>query len=378
MENWSSLVWAMIWTILVLTPLMLSVLSPFLVRKLAEAELFVATVNEGQARAVIFNQKFDRFIMSYSGYCFQGELVKEIRKDQEEYWEVVKDTRIRKKTVLSKLFEGIHFIGIPPFAQIQRYRMTWIEWGYPKKSDGTVEIEKAPIPHDETISHILVQSDIYFVRVLSAETKEGVPFDVGCLLTIRITNPYKAQYRVQHWLELVTNQTEGSTRIFIGVKEAVELFTTKDENGAETPGPKAKLSPTCSEELEGFLKTNLDKYKHEYGVTVEKIQIQSIEPAGPESEKYRDLLTKKYEAQQEAQRVRISADADAYRIRAIAEAERMAVQNVIGAVAQIPGGDDIFHSQKVGGLKNLQTYVEGRRRRKGDAVVAIPTNTNKE
>jgi regulator of protease activity HflC (stomatin/prohibitin superfamily) len=368
---------SMLVTFVILLPVMFAVLSPFIVRKLAEMETFFATCKEGQARGITWNKKFSRFIMSYAGQCFAGELNKNLREDETDYWEVVPDTRpTHKKSFFKKLFRGIYWIGIPPFAEIPGYRMTWIEWGYPKKTDGTVSINKAPISHEETISHILVQSDVYFVRIPSAETSGGVPFDVSFLLTINITNPYKASYRIQHWLEAVTNQTEGTTRVFIGTMEASELFTVKEDTDMKTVG-KFTLSPTSSVKLLKALKERFKEFKDEYGVFVELIQIQSVEPAGTDAEKFRRLLTMEYEARQNAKRVLIEADAEANKIRKVAEAQRDAAREVIGAVASIPGGAEIYHSQQVGSLPNLTTYVEGGKR-KGGPVISVPINIGKK
>lgn len=362
----------MLITFLVLVPIVLIFLFPFVVRKLAELEILWATCQEGQARPVTWNKKFSKFIMSYAGKCFAGELDPIISDEQEGYWEVVDDTRPDPKR---GLFEGLYWIGIPPFAEIQRYRMTWIEWGYPRIG-GSVAIDKAPIPHEEIISHILVQPDVYFVRVSSAETSEGAPYDVSFLLTITVTNPYKARYRVQHWLEAVTNQTEGTTRVFIGTKKAAELFTI--EEGADEKGMgKFTLSSTSSEKLLEALGERLEAFREKYGVSVNPIQIQSVEPGGPEAKKYRDLLTMEYEANKKADRVRIEAAAEADRIRMIAEAQEEAVRKVLGAVAAIPGGSDIYHSQQVGGLENLSVYTEGDRRNKGP-VIAVPSDIGKK
>lgn len=369
--------WAMLVTFVILILPTTIVLSPFIVKKLAELEKFWATCQEGQARPVTWNKQFSKFIMSYAGFCFEGELAEpKFRRNEAEYWEVVKDTRPQKKKSIKKLFDGIYKIGLPPFAEIQRYKMTWIEWGYPKKADGTVSIEKTPIPHEEIISHILVQDDVYFVRILSAETSEGVPFDISFLLTIKITNPYKAMYRVQHWLEAVTNQTEGTTRVFIGTKKASELFTLEENADTKAIG-KGGLSPTSSEKLLDALKERLADFKKEYGVSVHPIQIQAVEPGGSDAKKYRELLTRKYEAEKEAERTRIVADAEAYKIKKIAEAQKEAATEVFGAVAAIPGGQgpDMYHSQQVGGLQGLKVYTEGDRKNKGNnPVTAISTD----
>lgn len=365
---------AMLVTLVVLALPTLIVLSPFIVRKLAELEKFWATCQEGGARPVTRNKKFSKFIMSYAGKCFAGEIKgSPLKKNQPEYWEVVDDTRPHEK---ENFWSGLYWIGIPPFAEIQRYKMTWIEWGFPKKEDGTVSTEKAPIPHEETISQVLVQSDVYFVRVASAETSEAIPVDVSFLLTINITNPYKALYRVQHWLEAVSNQTEGTTRVFIGTKKASELFTL--EEGVDKKSvSKVTLSPTSSERLLEALKERFAEFKNEYGVFVELIQIQSVEPAGTDAKKYRALLTMVYEAEQNAKKVAIEAAAEAGKIVTIAKAKATAATEVIGAVSAIPDGAEIFHSQQVGGLPKLTTYVEGRGKKGGKKgpVISVPIDS---
>ncbi len=372
--------WSMILTVVILFLPLVLVFSPFIVRKLAENELFWAICKEGQTRPVTWNKKFREFIMSYSGKCFAGKLNKSLATNNEDYWEVVDDPRKQsEKTGLGKIFEGLYWIGLPPFAEIMRYKMTWIEWGHPKKKDGSVSSHKEPIPREETISHALVQSDVYFVKVPSVETAEGIPVDVSILLTAWINNPYKALFRVQHWLEAVTNQTEGTSRVFIGTLQIKELFTlTKDEQkkGVD-PANIASLSATSSKALEEALKDRLADFKTKFGVTVDDVQIQSIEPTGDAAAKYRELLTKEYEATQEAAMVRIKASADADKIRTVAQANKEAVELVLGAVTSLPGGLEAFHSQNVGNLPNLQTYVEGNRGGEPKTVIAIPTQNKK-
>jgi len=373
--DWQLTMFVMLITFIALAVPVFAILSPLIVRKLAELELFFAVVAEGQARPVIWNKQFSKFIMNYSGYCFAGQLDRTLRENNEEYWEVVRDQRLTRPHRIWKFFRGLYYIGFIYFAEIQRYKMTWIEWGYPKRPDGILATTKAPISHEEIISHVLVQSDVYFVKVLSAETSEGIPVDVGFLLTISITNPYKALYRVQHWLEAVANQSEGTTRVYIGAKEIRQLFAPPPTApGTIIPvGAVGALSETSSSELAQSLQDRLKNFNVEFGVHVELVQIQSMEPAGDAAAKYRELLTKKYEAEREAEMVRIAADAEAYKIGKIAEAQQQAAEMVLGAVSRIPGGPDIFHSQQVGGLPNLRTYVEGDRKGKGP-IIAIPAD----
>jgi hypothetical protein len=381
--------WAFVYTLAIGSIPVAIYLLPFFVRWLAEGEdpetgqrkreIFFAMAKEGQARAVEWNRRFRILIMSFAGHCFAGKLNATLNPRQAEYWEVVVDPRRpRTYNFLQKMlnipaYDGIHFIGPPYIADIPKYRMAWIEWGHPHLPGGGVTANKTPIPHEELISHILLQQDVYYVKVPAAETKEGVPVDVNMLFTIVITNPYKARYRVQNWLEAVTNQAEAEVRSFVASEAVLQMLTV---TAGDQPGVTAAvtIADESRKELEAMLKGRLEKFKEEYGVDVRLTQIQSVELAGPDAGKYRALVTAGFEALKKKEVKIIETDATAYEIERLAAARKKEAEEVFQTISKIEGGVEMFHSQQVGGLQNLRTYFEGDPKRPRPAA-AVPTES---
>lgn len=383
METFMQVVWGLVITLaLGVVPIVILVL-PIFLRWLAEEnkqtgkkEVLFATVQEGQARPIEWNRRFHGFIMSYAGYCFAGELPDSgLDRNQAEYWEVVPDDRPpRRYSLLAKMFNlpaysGLHFMGPPFIAQIPRSRFTWVEWDFIRQN-GSPTTEKGPIPHEELIGHILVQGDVYYIQVFAAETREGVPVDVKCLFTININNPYKAGYRVQDWLEIVTNQAEADIRTFVGTEKVLDMLTVTAGNQEGVVA--VTISDRSRAELESILATGMARYRRDYGVNVSLPQIQSVEPAGPNADRYRALITQQFESEMGALATRTAADAKAYEIRAIAAAEKDAAVEVLGTVSELKGGAKLFRAQQIGRLQQLRVLVEGGGNRPG---VTIPTDS---
>lgn len=140
------------------------------------------------------------------------------------------------------------------------------------------------VSKEETIDFILVQDDVYYAFVDEAETKGMVPVNVSLLLTLRVVNPYKALYRVQHWLEATQNRIKPAFRSFVALKEFEEL--TKQREAVE-------------EELNSFLRgTKVDEFiSDNYGVELVAVEIVRIDPAGEWAAKFAEAATKKWLAE---------------------------------------------------------------------------------
>lgn len=322
-----------------------------------DRDIFFKRVEEGRARAVMLNGQFSKMIMTYKGFKF-GRVKNP--GDPASYWDIVLDEEhswVRHIPIFGGLIGGLKWIGIWPFAEIHRYTFDWVSWDLPKTGSGSSSAritasEKTSIPHTERLSHILVQKDVYYMRVGEAETRlnpngpvsdtptggqkprfePGIPVDLELLLTISIVNPYKALFRTQHWLELVTNQLEAFVREFIGRRQFEELF-------ADTEASSNKLT--------AFLKKETDRIMKEFGVHIELIQIQSVQPAGDLAGKYRALSTLAYEAQQKATARETEAGA-----------EKTFLQKTLGAAAKNPATLEAYKWQQIG-ESNLTTYMEG-------------------
>jgi len=330
-------------------------------------EILVATVEEGRARIIEHNQKFRRCILSYANREFLGKTPKGTAKglhwNDPDFWEVVPlnspPTKYPKwKKLLNRSsYDGIHWMGLPRIARIPRYRMTWIQWGQEVHPDGSATQEKKAIPRNEIISHVLLQPDVYFVRIKSAESKDGVRMDVDVLLTAHINNPYKARYWVEDWLEAITNQTEARGRDYVTDKETLQMITLAFDEAKTTIS--AGVSASTKKDFESFIKKSLTRYRKEYGVTVSMVQIHSVEIAGEDTAKVREKLILPFLASMDAKKVEIDARAEANRIKTVAEAQKQAIQEVLGTASRISGGLELFKWQQIGELKQLTTLFAG-------------------
>lgn len=314
--------------------------------------ILFATVQEGRARPVEWNQRFHHFIMNKQGHTFKGRLPNSnLDICKTEYWEVVPDTRqprkynLFEKWLLVPSYQGLYYIGIPGTAKIPRNRFGWIEFNYAKQPDGTISNKKAPIPHEEMISHILVQPDVYFVSIDAAETKEGVPVTVNLLLTMEVVNTYKARYGVQNWLEAVTNQAEANVRRYVGSQEVLQMLTV-DVADATTSVPIG-MTQEAREQIEGILKNEMRHIEQEYGVAIRIAQVQSVEIVGPDAAQYREAVTTEFTARAAAKKLGIQTEAEAKRITDLGVAEAGKFNAIIAAIATSPIGPQVLAWLKI-------------------------------
>ena len=247
---------------------------------LAEHNIFVTVVKEGTAKAILRWKRFHRLAMSYRGNDFNAD------------WNVVaaEEPQQRSQSRLFGWTSGLRWVGIPFVNSVHSYRFKWTSY----------EDEKI-VSKEETIDFILVQDDVYYAFVDEAETKGMVPVNVSLLLTLRVVNPYKALYRVQHWLEATQNRIKPAFRSFVALKEFEEL--TKQREAVE-------------EELNSFLRgTKVDEFiSDNYGVELVAVEIVRIDPAGEWAAKFAEAATKKWLAEKDKDQIEVLADAEVQRL----------------------------------------------------------------
>lgn len=387
------------------------VIFAFVSHALAQVNKFMTSISEGQTKAVMVNKRFRCFLMSYANHRYRGNsdiLPEELDSKNRKWvysrtkptdmtgWEETRQYQVqtegnrvgelrklkvyrRKETdaevlerinphpwdivegeeppsPLSEIFlvgswlSNIHWIGIYPFAKIDTRKQRWVSWDYPHGKDSSSGSEKKPIPHNEEVDYLILKEDVYWSRVGSAETYEGIPVDIYLLITARVCNPYKAWFIIENWIEATTNQIEADTRELAGKLKFNEFF---------------RGDAATSEMLNDFALQELKRFRSEYGVEVTLVQIQSVEPSGDFKEKYRDLSTKEYEARRLAEARRISA-----------EAEETYIRKTTGTEAEIEKG--LREALGEEGYRNLRlsrltgTLVESG----SNALVSVSANNN--
>ena len=198
----------------------LIILSPYFVALffylLGKMNILFTLVEEGQAKAVLVSGQFRKMLMSYRGFRFRRNTESESPATDPlydpndptgTYWDIIQGEdwvhRVAGQIpLIGNLVGGLRWIGIPPLAQLHKYRFEWVTLDYPRSEDGKriISSEMVPTPYKEDeAERILVQLYTYFAQLKSAETKLkmkgpderdlGIPVDVDLLLHITIVNP---------------------------------------------------------------------------------------------------------------------------------------------------------------------------------------------
>jgi len=268
---------------------------PFAIRLLAEKNIIFTIVKEGTAVAIMGSgdSGFQRFI-----FCFRGKTL------DSTTWDVLDTTITSDDTWQQKLIKffglsGVRYLGIPGMQSIHRYKFRWNSL---LQSDQEGAQNAGGIyfkSHDEWLQYILLQDDVYYARVESAEDEEMVPLNLDITLRVRITNPYKALFVAQEWLEMTWAIVLPSLRRFISTKSWQELSGNLDQH---------------EKDYTTSIQGDLHWLKINYGVRVEKFHVIRVQPGGSRATMYEEAATKAFEATAEAKRIRILAEAERDRI----------------------------------------------------------------
>lgn len=269
-----------------------------LVYFLAKVNLFFTFVEEGMAKAIVKFGKFHRIIISYEGFRLKKD--HGLKKSGQINYDFL-------SWLSNKLgLDGLRWVGIPFIHSVHTYEFRWTS--YEQAEEGGKLVQRVVVKK-KRIDYILLQDDVYYAFIRAAETKDKVPVDVDILLTIRITNPYKALFRVQSWLEATENQLKPVLRSYIAKKSFSKLIERMD--GKTRSADDLLKWPV---ETSNGKNVSLDFYlDSRYGVRVKKIGFVRIDPI----EKHQEIALKKWEAEREAERIGVIANAEADRLQKV-------------------------------------------------------------
>lgn len=253
---------------------------------LAKNDIFFTFVEEGTAKAIMKFGGFDRIVIKYEN-C---ELDKE--------WDVklCKPGKGKKS-----IFGGLKWIGIPGIYSVYEYTFRWATVK-PQKEIGE-QIERITKP----LKHILVKDYVYLGEVKGAETKSLVPLDISFLVVIRVTNPYKALFRVHDWIDAVMSRIEAYFRQFVSGTEYEDLIAKKQQMGGEI---MIELEKT------GIL-GDKGKFLVDYGVKIKNIEMRDIDPAGENKKIIQEAATKRWVAEKDQEQIDTLANAEVNRVQKV-------------------------------------------------------------
>lgn len=320
---WSDFLFGLVLSSIVLIPIAIILI----VWALAQFDIFFTMVRENEAKAVITNGKFVKFLMASRSLAFKG------KTDGEwvDRWDVVEMTEIKteqeerkldKFSATRNMFGGLRWVGLWPFTQIYTYRFTWTSLEQlPGKEDEKTSLV-AKTTDNNAIDYIMLKKDIYGLLLGKVETSELLPVNIMVQIPARVINPYKALFVSERWLEQVENLIADRLRLFVGKKSFSELISRKGESE----------SIIDDEDLGGIL----GSIKDDFGIEITFIGIRKVDPASDKTEEFLKAAGAVFVADQNAK---------AAKIEGVGQKDR--VTTYYGAVSKIPGGTAMLTAEAI-------------------------------
>ncbi|HEY0010440.1 MAG TPA: SPFH domain-containing protein [Candidatus Paceibacterota bacterium] len=346
---------------------------PFFATWLAHEDTLFATVQESTVKMVMKGDSFSHLIMSFEGAHLNApksphfiptipawEVIEHDHDEDAKY-----DTRPKWMQDL-----GIFYVGIPYLRRVHEYRFVWneVELNETTHKEG-VRSRK------EMTNFAYVSSFPYIIVLDAAETKEGIPLDISYQLVVRISNPYKALFKTENWLETITGEVNRRARNYIGSRGYKQLLSEMDEQPEAEGGSDAnpdyfscaitdlntKIPGDINRVRSPFLVNLEEKYLNglvgNYGITIESANLQTIDIVGSYAEELVKASVREYTAEQNAKAVRIEADAQAHATLVRGRADANVIQ-LKGNAAATSLASRLFVLQKFGQMGALLAQLD--------------------
>jgi len=291
-------------------------LSQVVVYLCANLGIFWVIIKEGYAVAIMRNGVFHEMKMRYTGHHFatknyhEGDNLEAYDIEGEPNGDIVKSSALYLSRILFPI-QGIAWVGIPPFYKVHDYEFKWL--------DDRFE------PRKEEVSWILVKTYVYGLTLEEIELEGGMPYNIRLLITLRITNPAKALFRVHRWLDASLERIYGWARDEFSSLSSDDFFAPTS-NRSET-STNFHASERLQEALGRIIDSSRAQLTSAFGVSVDVLQINGVDPS---NEDLRGVIIQREVARQRALAVVEEAHGDAEAIRIVNEqAEKMSDKALI-------------------------------------------------
>lgn len=251
------------------------------VYKMADSTIFVFTIKEGEAVAVMIGEELYDIYMKLKGSYLDVEYNVVPEKDEDDPGARPKLKRKKPKSALDaiipRIFPGVYWLGLPGVKKIYQYSFAWT-----KVDEGTGESKS----RSELIKQIYVKTYQYLFLLEDAETSSMIPITIELLVQIRVVNPYKALFKNDHWLKIVNGEVLDRARTFISTfgdpEEIMELSQgdrIKNEDlKARLPRKDGKIMTSIGEILFDILKKEeiIKQLERRVGARILRIDVGGI------------------------------------------------------------------------------------------------------
>lgn len=152
--------------------------------------------------------------------------------------------------------------------------------------DGTFETRS-----DENTDFVLVAHYQYGLQFDAAEDSKKLPLSGKMTMTVMITNPYKALFKVKNWFDALVSRVLPRVRQYISEHTYDELINSPDVHlDVEVLKMLRAPDPGGGASIDSIL-------KEQYGITLVALETVNIDPPA----EYRNTTLKKWVAQQDAE-----------------------------------------------------------------------------
>jgi len=198
------------------------------------------------------------------------------------------------------------------------------------------------VPFFDTLIRVDMREKVMDVPPQAVITRDNVSVEVDAVLYMQITDPFRSLYEIRSYMLASTKLAQTSLRNIIGEMELDQTLTSRDV-------------------INDQLRTIMDEATDKWGVKVNRVEIQKIDPPRDiteamsrqmkaerekravilDAEGVRQAQIERAEgekraailgAEGQAEAVRKKADAEKYRQVAVAEGEAKAIVNVFNAI----------------------------------------------
>jgi len=324
--------------------------APFTAKWLSKTDTVFTQVREGTVKAIMRGGGLERLIIR--------SLDSHLNDPNEAWfdpgfpnWELLENIPGVNYDSRSEILKiaGVHYIGlIPAFTSVKRYQFRWNE---ARLNEHTHKLETWS--RDRETDFIYISDFPYRILLSEAECKDGIPLDIEYQLVIRITNPAKALFGTENWLESVSEAVTRQARSYVGSRTYKELLSESDEKkgllgkplGRDDYIPESDGDPdsfSCkiiklSEELPDD-RADAETFKKglsgRYGVTIIAFNPLTVKIVGAHAKEYEEATTAEFLADKKAYAVKTEGDSKAAAALAIGTAEADVIAKKGEALAQ--------------------------------------------
>ena len=340
---------------------------------LAEKKIFFTAPKEGTAEFVMRSGTVDRLLMVFKHhYAEKDHDVIDERGPPPKPNPEVKGLLYYLNPVNWMEPLGIYWIGIPPFYTIHRYPFVWTEEKVAEGGHIVPRLRQAIVGEEGLTSKIYINDFNYYFTAISVESFDLLPVSFVFVVTIRITNPYKALFSGKDWYQRTAGAISqmcisyaGKTAykdMTAGKSAAVRMLAVDDPSNPPLR-PLKELIGMLGDKRFGLADGEMNLHD-KYGIKIVAVKIDSIALGDkPGSTEILDITLKGYKGEQEgvAEAKKAKGEAEATLIRAEAEAQR--IEKVYSPIA----GEDMGERMKIRQLEAIEKNDE-----KGGKTIVIP------